>query len=88
VHFRNVILRKPREDYTEVFPDEGDNDMFEVMKLLVQNNYKRTIMPEHPRGLDADKALPKDWGGYVGWTYDVAHCKAMLQIALRQVRGI
>ena len=88
VHFRNVILRKPREDYTEVFPDEGDNDMFEVMKLLVKNNYKRTIMPEHPRGLDADKALPKGWGEYVGWTYDVAHCKAMLQIALRQVRGI
>jgi len=88
VHFRNVILRKPREDYTEVFPDEGDNDMFEVMRLLVKNNYKRTIMPEHPRGLDADKALPKGWGEYVGWTYDVAHCKAMLQIALRQVRGI
>jgi mannonate dehydratase len=88
VHFRNVILRKPREDYTEVFPDEGDNDMFEVMKLLVKNNYKRTIMPEHPRGLDADKELPKGWGEYVGWTYDVAYCKAMLQIALRQVRGI
>jgi mannonate dehydratase len=88
VHFRNVILRKPREDYTEVFPDEGDNDMFEVMKLLVKNNYKRMIMPEHPRGLDADQALPKDWGGYVGWTYDVAHCKAMLQVALRQVRGL
>ena len=59
VHFRNVVLRKPREEYTEVFPDEGDNDMFEVMKLLVKNNYKRMIMPEHPRGLDADKALPK-----------------------------
>jgi len=88
VHFRNVILRKPREDYTEVFPDEGDNDMFEVMKLLVKNGYHRTIMPEHPRGLDADKALPAGWGGYVGWTYDVAHCKAMLQVALREVRGV
>jgi mannonate dehydratase len=88
VHFRNVIMRKPREDYTEVFPDEGDNDMFQVMKLLVQNRYRRLIMPEHPRGMDADKALPKGWGDYVGWTYDVAHCRAMLQIALREVRGI
>ncbi len=50
VHFRNVVMRKPREDYTEVFPDNGDNDMFEVMKLLVRNNYKRLIFPEHPRG--------------------------------------
>ena len=32
VHFRNVVMRKPREDYTEVFPDDGDNDMFEVMR--------------------------------------------------------
>ena len=45
VHFRNVVMRKPREDYTEVFPDDGDNDMFEVMKLLVRNKYKHTDLP-------------------------------------------
>jgi mannonate dehydratase len=89
VHFRNVVMRKPREDYTEVFPDDGDNDMFEVMKLLVKNNYKRLIFPEHPRGLDIDKLLPKGVGTTTaGWAYDVGHCKAMLQIALRQVRGL
>ncbi len=82
-------MRKPREDYTEVFPDDGDNDMFEVMKLLVKNNYKRLIFPEHPRSLDTDKALPKGFGTTSsGWAYDVGHCKAMLQIALRQVRGL
>jgi mannonate dehydratase len=89
VHFRNVVMRKPREDYTEVFPDDGDNDMFEVMKLLVKNNYKRLIFPEHPRALDVDKMLPKEAGTTnAGWAYDVGHCKAMLQIALRQVRGL
>ena len=88
VHFRNVVMRKPREDYTEVFPDTGDDDMFEVMKLLVKNNYKRLIMPEHPRGLAVDKVLGREYGQYVGWTYDVAYCKAMLQVALRQVRGL
>ena len=88
VHFRNVIMRKPRLDYTEVWPDEGDNDMFEVMKLLVQNRYTRMIMPEHPRGNDADRQLGNSWGQYVGWTYDVAYARAMLQIALRQVRGL
>jgi mannonate dehydratase len=59
VHFRNVNMRVPRQDYTEVFPDNGDNDMYEVMKLLVRNRYKRLIFPEHPRGLAIDKLLPK-----------------------------
>ena len=88
VHFRNVIMRKPREDYTEVFPDNGDNDMFEVMKLLVKNNYKRLIFPEHPRGLAIDKLLPKGTNPTASWAYNVGHCKAMLQIALRQVKGL
>jgi mannonate dehydratase len=88
VHFRNVKMRVPRLDYTEVWPDEGDNDMYEVMKLLVKNNYRRMIMPEHPRGNDADRQLGNGWGQYVGWTYDVAYARAMLQIALRQVRGL
>jgi len=58
------------------------------MKLLVQNRYTRLIMPEHPRGNDADRQLGNAWGQYVGWTYDVAYARAMLQIALRQVRGL
>jgi mannonate dehydratase len=89
VHFRNVVMRKPRLDYTETFPDDGDNDMYEVMKLLVKNNYKRLIFPEHPRGLDTDKLLPREAGTTnSGWAYNVGHCKAMLQIALRELRGM
>ncbi len=88
VHFRNVVMRKPREDYTEVFPDDGDNDMYEVMKLLVKNNYKRLVFPEHPRGLAIDKLLPKGTNPTAAWAYNVGHCKAMLQIALREVRGL
>jgi hypothetical protein len=55
---------------------------------LVKNNYKRLIFPEHPRGLAVDKLLPKAYGNYAAWAYNVGHCKAMLQIALRQVRGL
>jgi mannonate dehydratase len=89
VHFRNVVMRKPRLDYTEVNPDDGDNDMYEVMKLLVRNRYKRLIFPEHPRGMDTDKMLPKEAGTTTaGWAYNVGHCKAMLQIALRELRGM
>jgi mannonate dehydratase len=88
VHFRNVVMRKPRADYTEVLPDDGDNDMYEVMKLLVKNNYKRLIFPEHPRGLALDKLLPKGTNPNAAWAYNIGHCRAMLQIALREVRGL
>jgi mannonate dehydratase len=88
VHFRNVVMRKPREDYTEVFPDNGDNDMYEVMKMLVKNNYKRLVFPEHPRGLALDKLLPKGTNPTAAWAYNIGHCRAMLQIALREVKGL
>ena len=88
VHFRNVVQRTPRQDYTEVFPDNGDNDMFEIMKLLVRNKYKRLIFPEHPRGLAIDKLLPKGTNPTAAWAYNIGHCRAMLQIALRDLRGM
>jgi len=54
VHYRNVIVRTPRLDYTEVFPDNGMVDMFAVMKELVRNRYTRLIIPEHARGLNVN----------------------------------
>jgi mannonate dehydratase len=45
----------PYEKYTEAFIDEGDNDMFAVMKELVQLKYSRLVYPEHERALDADR---------------------------------
>ena len=35
VHFRNVRVVKPYERYTEVWIDEGMNNMFAVMRELV-----------------------------------------------------
>ena len=55
VHFRNVVVRKPYVDYTEVFLDEGQVDMFAVMKELVRQKYPRGLYPEHPRALDIDR---------------------------------
>lgn len=91
VHFRNVRVRKPSIDYTEVFPDEGQVDMFAVMRELVRQKYPRAIYPEHPRLLDADKdlglkAFYPGGGGYVGEVYNVAYTKAMLQAALSAPR--
>lgn len=87
VHFRNVRVRVPYEEYTEVFIDEGQINMFAVMKELVRLKYSRTLYPEHPRALDADRERPgfKSYypggGGYTGFAYNVGYAKAMLQAA-------
>lgn len=57
VHYRNVIVRTPREDYTEVWPDNGMVDMLAVMKELVRLKYRRMINPEHARGLNVNPGV-------------------------------
>jgi mannonate dehydratase len=83
-HFRNVKLTKPNEKYVEVWNDEGDDNMFAVMKELIKNNYKRLIMPEHPRSMENDKGQKN--GGYTGWVYNVGYARAMMQAALLDLR--
>jgi mannonate dehydratase len=88
VHFRNVRVQTPREKYAEVFLDEGQVDMFAVMKELTRQKYPRLIYPEHPRGLDADReiaGIPPFYpggGSYIGYAYNVGYTRAMLQAAL------
>jgi mannonate dehydratase len=88
VHYRNVKMRKPYERYTEVFLDEGDNNMFLVMKELLRQKYPRLIYPEHPRAIDYDRERPNfrsfypGGGGYAGLVFNVGYTRAMLQAAL------
>jgi mannonate dehydratase len=87
MHFRNVRVTKPYEKYTEVFIDEGQVDMFGVMKELVRQKYAGTIYPEHPRALDYDRERGPirgypGGGGYTGEVYNVGYARAMLQAAL------
>jgi len=88
VHFRNVRVDTPREKYAEVFLDEGQVNMFAVMKELIRQQYPRLIYPEHPRRLDADRDIggPPPFypggGSYIGYAYNVGYTRAMLQAAL------
>jgi mannonate dehydratase len=90
VHFRNVIVRTPSIDYTEVFLDEGQVDMFAVMWELVRQKYPRGLYPEHPRAIDLDRErgpIPNMYpggGGFAGEIYNVGYARAMLQAALTQ----
>jgi mannonate dehydratase len=87
VHFRNVVVRKPYVDYTEVFLDDGQVDMFGVMRELVRQKYPRALYPEHPRAIDLDRAqgIKSQYpggGGFAGEIYNVGYARAMLQAAL------
>ena len=87
MHFRNVLVMKPYERYTEVWIDEGLNNMFAVMKELVKNKYSHQIYPEHPRRLDYDAEHGRiggypGGGSYAAIAYNVGYARAMLQAAM------
>ena len=87
MHYRNPHVIKPYEKYVEGFIDEGDVNMFAVMRELIKVNYTREIYPEHPRALDYDRARGPirgypGGGGYTGDVFDIAYARAMLQAAL------
>ena len=86
VHFRNVKTRVPGQKYTEVHLDEGEVDMFAVMKELVDQKYPRLVYPEHPPLIDADREHPFDGISstrYTGFAYTTGYARAMLQAAMR-----
>jgi len=87
MHYRNPHVLKPYLKYDEGFIDEGDINMFAVMRELVRLKYSRELYPEHPRALDYDRARGPihgypGGGSYAGDVYDIAYAKAMLQAAL------
>jgi mannonate dehydratase len=87
MHYRNVRVQQPYNKYTEVFIDEGENNMLAVMRELVRVKYTRMIYPEHERALDYDRIVGihnqyPGGGGYTGMVYDVAYARAMLQASL------
>ena len=45
VHFRNI--RGHRDDFTEVYPDEGDVDMVKAIQTYKEIGYQYMLMPDH-----------------------------------------
>lgn len=71
VHFRNV--RGRRDDFQEVFPDEGDLDMLRVALTLYEVDYPYMLMPDHvPRH-------PDDAGGLQAFAFCYGYIRAILQ---------
>ncbi len=84
MHYRNVIVDKPYVKYQEVFCDEGQVNLFAVMRELIKIKYNHGLYPEHPRALDYDREHPggtknqyPGGGGYAGQAYNLAFARAM-----------
>jgi mannonate dehydratase len=66
VHFRNVRGTLPvNHAYSEVFVDDGDLDMAQVLRTLEEVNYDGVIDYDHPIGIAGDTRIAKQYISYV-----------------------
>ncbi|WP_316801844.1 mannonate dehydratase [Pedobacter nototheniae] len=70
VHFRNVIGKAPH--YKEVFVDEGDIDMFKILRILKDKNFNGVLIPDHTPQISCDAP----W--HAGMAYTLGYMKAIL----------
>jgi mannonate dehydratase len=75
VHFRNVLMKMPREKYVETFIDAGDNDMLACLRALHQTGYPRLLHPDHVPPFPTDKT-----GQRGGWGDAVGQIKSMMRM--------
>src|SRR5699024_6801100 len=87
-HYRNTKLFIPNVKYYEVFPDNGDVDMFSAMREFIRLGYTQGIYAEHPRAIDYDREVgihsqyrDVGGGGFAGLCYNTGYARAMFQAA-------
>lgn len=71
IHFRNI--RGRRDDFQEVYPDEGDMDMVALMRVLKEVDYPYLVMPDHM------PLHPDDPGGRQAFAYGFGYIKGLIQ---------
>lgn len=71
LHFRNVKGKVP--NYRETFIDDGDVDMFQVLKILQANKFEGVLIPDHCPQMSCDAP----W--HAGMAYAMGYMKAAMQ---------
>jgi mannonate dehydratase len=71
VHFRNI--RGHRDDFQEVFPDEGDVDMVKAIRAYRDVGYPYMLMPDHV------PVSPADPSGLQSFAYCYGYIRALIQ---------
>lgn len=77
IHMRNI--RGGLNDFQEVYPDEGEMDFFEVMRILRDTQFPGSICPDHmPRH-------PDDPGGLQAFAFGYGYIRALIQAVNAEV---
>jgi mannonate dehydratase len=71
VHFRNI--RGHRNDFVEVYPDEGDVDFVKAIKVYREVGYPYMLMPDHV------PVAPNDPNGLQSFAYCYGYIRALIQ---------
>ncbi|GHS86382.1 mannonate dehydratase [Synergistales bacterium] len=81
VHLRNITGQMPR--YRETFIDDGDIDIYRVLKILNDNDFRGVIIPDHSPLVSS----PAPW--YVGMAYALGYIRAMIErVKVDKIRGL
>ncbi|MGB8028186.1 MAG: mannonate dehydratase [Terracidiphilus sp.] len=78
VHFRNI--RGHRNDFMEVYPDEGDIDFVKAIRVYKEIGYPYMLMPDHVP-LAADNADP---GSLQSFAFCYGYIRALIQAVSRE----
>ncbi|HUT62662.1 MAG TPA: mannonate dehydratase [Anaerolineae bacterium] len=71
VHFRNIIGK--RDNFQEVYPDNGDIDMLKLARTLQEVKYPYMLMPDHV------PQHPDDPGGSQAFAFCYGYIKSVIQ---------
>ena len=73
VHFRNI--RGHRDDFVEVYPDEGDIDFVKAIQVYKSVGYSHMMMPDHV------PEAPDDPQGLQSFAFCYGYIRALIQAA-------
>jgi mannonate dehydratase len=71
VHFRNI--RGQRDDFEEVYPDEGDIDLVKAIRVYKEVGYPYMLMPDHV------PLAANDPGGLQSFAFCYGYIRALIQ---------
>jgi mannonate dehydratase len=71
VHFRNI--RGKRDDFQEVYPDEGDIDLVQAIRVYRDVGYPYMLMPDHV------PQAPGDANGLQSFAFCYGYIRALIQ---------
>lgn len=77
VHFRNI--RGKFLDFQETFPDDGDVNMTQVMRVYKEVGYDGMIMPDHVPRIDGDQ------GGRQAFAFCFGYIQALIQLVSQEL---